>query len=309
VPSSATTPLAGLRARAGAIPVAYVSGPSLSGDDRKAISAATAAVVVVGLTADDEGERIVRTSGGDRTTLLLSAKHEGLVHEVAKLNPRTVVVMEGGSAIVVRNWVDEVSALVMAWYPGQEGGAALARVLFGDTSPSGKLPITFPRDEAQLPPFDSVSTRVDYGFFHGYRHVEKNGAVPEFSFGFGLSYTTFAYAGLRLSAGEIPEAGSVTATVDVTNTGKVAGDEVVQLFVSAQGSRVERAPRDLRAFARVNLEPGETKPVTLPLAARDLAFWDVAAGSAGAFVVEPIGYTLEVPAPAGKLTATLRVTR
>lgn len=306
VPSSAVTPLAGLRARAGPLPVTYAPGPTLTAEEERAIAAATAAVVVVGLTARDEGERIDRTSGGDRKTLLLSSEHEGLVHRVARLNPRTVVVMEGGSAIVVRPWVDEVSGLVMAWYPGQEGGTALARVLFGDTSPSGKLPITFPRDEGQLPSFDNVSKKVEYGFFHGYRFVEKQGAAPEFPFGFGLSYTTFTYTGLRLSAEEIPTTGSTTVSVDVTNAGKVAGDEVVQLFVSAQGSKVERAPRDLRGFARVHLEPGETRTVALPLLARDLAFWDV---QSGAFVVEPLTYAIEVPIPQTRLVASLRVTK
>lgn len=312
VPSSAVSPLAGIQARAGGIPVTHVPGsdmvgaPPLTTAEEAQVKAASAAVVVVGLTTMDEGERLGGDSGGgDRKTLSLSPQHEALILAVAKLNPRTIVVMEGGSAIVVRPWVDAVSALLMIWYPGQEGGTALGRVLFGDVSPSGRLPLSFPREPAQLPPFDNVSKQVDYGYLHGYRWLEAQQLAPEFPFGFGLSYTTFTYANLRVGAAELPSDGATTVSVDVTNAGTRASDEVVHLFAGAQGSAIPRAPRDLRGFARVQLAPGETRTVTLPLLARDLAYWSV---EKGAWVVEPINYALEVGPPGARLATTLHVT-
>ncbi|MCC6645510.1 MAG: glycoside hydrolase family 3 C-terminal domain-containing protein [Polyangiaceae bacterium] len=301
-PTQAISPLAGLTARAGATPVTYVAGPTLSAEDVKLVGAASAAVVVVGWTGKDEGERIMDKEGGDRASLRLSADQEAMIHAVAAASPRTIVVLEAGAAVVVRPWVDEVAAVLMAWYPGQEGGAALARLLFGDAAPAGRLPITFPRDEAQLPPFDDTSSVVEYGYLHGYRHVERAGETPEFPFGFGLTYTTFSLSNLRLDAPEIGASGATTARVDVTNTGGVAASELVQLFVATRGSKVERAPRDLRAFARVELAPGETQTVSLPVAARDTAYWD---DGSGRFVVEPLGVDVEVATATARLTAAL----
>ncbi len=303
-PSAAVSPLAGLVSRAGAVPVTHVAGPSLSGEDVKVVAAASAAVVVVGWTGEDEGERIQDSEGGDRTSLRLSPEQEALIHAVAAINPRTVVVLEAGAAVVVRPWVDEVAGLLMAWYPGQQGGAALARLLFGDAAPAGRLSITFPRDESQLPPFDNSSSVVEYGFLHGYRYVERQGATPEYPFGFGLSYTTFTLSNLRLDAARISTDGATTARVDVTNAGAVAASELVQLFVATKGSKVERAPRDLRAFARVELAPGETRTVSLPLAARDLAYWDAASGG---FVVEASSVDVEAATATASLRAPLEI--
>lgn len=295
VPSHAVTPLAGIQERAGNVAVAHVPGPALTAEDEAAIAAADAVIVVAGLTAEDEGEYLGATmpGGGDRhqPDLRLPAEQEALLLAVAAQNPRTIVVLEGGSAIVVRPWVDEVEGLVMAWYPGMEGGHAIADVLFGDASPSGRLPITFPRSVDDLPPFDNESEEVTYGFLHGYRHVDAEGTEPEFPFGFGLSYTTFAYSNLELGSATVPPDGMLSVHVDVTNTGQVAGDEVVQLYVAYQGSAVERAPKDLKAFQRVHLAPAETQNVTLELPARDLAYWDVATGG---WVVEPIAYEVHV---------------
>ena len=216
-------------------------------------------MVVVGLTSVDEGEQIPGRDGGDRETLALSAEHVQLINDVRARNAATVVVVEGGSAITMSSFIDDVGAVLLAWYPGQEGGNAIADILFGDVNPSGKLPLTIPRDEAHLPEFDSTGVEVTYGFFHGYRWMDREGHEPLFPFGFGLSYTTYSYDRIELSASSISAKGGLTIDVDVTNTGSRAGEEVVQLYVGYDGSSVERAERDLKAFARVALEAGETQ--------------------------------------------------
>jgi beta-glucosidase len=287
-PTTTVSPLAGIVARAGGVAVTHVAGPTLTPADQAAIAGAGAAVVVVGLTAADEGEGIV--GAGDRVGLDLPGGQDQLVADVAALNPRTIVVLEG-SGPVTMPWLGGVAAVVMTWYPGQQGGAAIADVLFGDVTPSGKLPLTFPVAEADLPPFDNVSHAVTYGYYHGYRWLDRNGVAALFPFGFGLSYTTFEYANLTVVPATLSPWGRVRVTVDVTNAGGVAGDEVVQLYTSYPGSAVERAVRDLKAFARVHLEPGQTRTVPLDVRAADLAYWDT---GAGAWAVEPIAYGVHV---------------
>src|SRR5262249_52068122 len=289
VPSFAVTPLAGIQSGASGVAVVDLSASTLSDADRAAVAAADAAVVVVGLTASDEGEMIL-TIVGDRQSLDLSPAQNDLVATVAALNPRTIVVLEGSGAVTMP-WVNDVAAILMAWYPGQEGGQAIADVLFGDVNPSGKLPVTFPVREADLPPFDNHSTQPPYGYFHGYRWVDRLGIAPLFPFGHGLSYTTFRYANLTLDRSSFSPAGRLRATVEVTNTGAIAGDEIAQLYVSYPGSRVERAVRDLKAFSRVHLGPGETRSVALAVPAADLAYWDVATGR---WTVEPATYGVQV---------------
>ena len=288
-PSFAMTPLDGIRALGGAIDVRYVPGPPLSAEDQDAVATADAAVVIAGLAPEDEGEGGGGPTG-DRITLELGTDQEELITAVAALNPRTIVVLEAGSAVTVP-WVDDVPAILLAWYPGQMGGQAIAEVLFGDVNPAGRLPLTFPRAEADLPKFDNLHASVRYGYFHGYRWLDRRGVAPLFPFGFGLSYTTFRYANLTLSRATIGPYGRLRVTFDVTNTGGVAGDEVVQLYVGTGPSQVVRSVRDLRDFARVHLEPGETRTVPLEVRARDLAFWDV---TANAWRVEPTTYRVQV---------------
>ncbi len=303
--SYAITPLAGIQKHAGPVEVVNLSHNTLSDDDLEQIGAADAAVVVVGLTSADEGEGQQTTPGiGDRKTLDLSADQQQLILDVARRNPRTIVVLEGGSAIIVDGFADQVAAILMAWYPGTEGGNAIAEVLFGDVNPSGKLDVTVPRSADQLPPFVNDQNTVEYTYYHGYRYVDKNGLDPRYEFGFGLSYTTFAFSNFRLAASAIAPNGEVRAVVDVKNTGAVAGDEVVQLYVGYEGSHVDRPVRDLKAFQRVALAAGETKTVTLSVPAGDLAFWDVAAD---AFVVEPISYLVAVGSSSRDLPLTAKV--
>jgi beta-glucosidase len=289
-PPYVVTPLEGIRNRAGGLRVDYVVGNPLSEDDRAVIAAADATVVVVGLTAEEEGEAIVPFNG-DRVNLRLPAEQEQLIAGLADLNPRTIVVLEGGSVITLETWLPRVEAVLMAWYPGQEGGNAIADVLFGDVNPSGRLPSTWPRSETDLPAFVNNQSLVEYGYYHGYLHVDREGIEPRFPFGYGLSYTTFAYANLWLSDETIPSDGTLQVGVDVSNTGAVGGEEVVQLYVSCEGSRVDRPVKVLKGFQKVHCEPGETKRVLFDLRAEDLAFYDV---EAGGWEVESISYRVHL---------------
>ena len=153
-------------------------------------------------------------------------------------------------------------------------------------TPSGRLPCTFPRSPDHLPFFHRDATAITYDLWHGYRKLDRDRVEPAFPFGFGLSYTTFAYGDLRLDRAELGPADRLGVEVDVTNTGAHAGEDVVQLYVSALGSRVPRVERELKAFTRVALAPGETKTVRMELPTADLAYWDESIG----WVVEPIAY-------------------
>lgn len=288
-PSAAITPLAGIQATAAPLDVVHIEGPTFTPAELATLAGASAVVVIAGLTSDEEGEGLI-TKGGDRETLALPPAQEQMIHDVAAAAPRTIVVLEAGSAILVRPWIDEVEGLVMAWYPGAQGGAAIADVLFGDRAPGGRLPVSFPRAETDLVEFDHSSYSAVYGFLHGYRHLDAKAVEPELPFGFGLSYTSFQIADLTVHPRAAGDA-TLSMHVDVTNTGTTEGDEVVQLYIGVPTSAVERAPRDLRAFARVHLAPGEKKPVLLTVKVADLAYWDVATQ---AFVVEPTVYTLDV---------------
>jgi beta-glucosidase len=164
-------------------------------------------------------------------------------------------------------------------------------VLFGDTVPSGKLPVSFPQAESDLPPFDNHDNAVTYDYFHGYRHLDHNATAPLFPFGFGLSYTSFDYSNLTITPAVLAPFGRLRVSADVHNAGAVASDEIAQLYVSYEGSTVQRAVADLKGFARVHLQPGETKTVVFDLRASDLAFWNVAAGG---WELEPITYVIRV---------------
>lgn len=232
----------------------------------QAAAGADAALVFVGLTEKDESE------GLDRRHLSLSVHHEELILTVAAANPRTIVVLSTGGALATENWIDRVPAALVAWYPGMEGGNALARTLFGLVNPSGKLPMVWPKSEAQLPSFNNFSLMVNYDSWHGYRYCDKKGLEPRFHFGHGLSYTRFAYANMRVKA----DTTGIRAMVDLTNIGGRPGDEIVFLFIGAPGKVVERAVKELKGFARVTLNPGETRTISFMVRREDLAYWDEA---------------------------------
>jgi beta-glucosidase len=268
------TPLDGLRA-AGERWVINVT--HLAGDDldaaRLAAAGADVAVVVAGLTHRDEGATSPlpwrrRRTAGDRRALTLRPHDESLIRTVAAANLRTVVVLVGGSAIVTESWREQVGAVLMAWYPGMEGGHALARVLFGEAAPGGRLPCTWPRGAEQLPPLAGTARTVRLDPLHGYRLVQATGRPPAFPFGFGLSYTTFEHG--RLVAKRSWD-GTVRLTVPVVNTGTRQGDEVVQVYLDEALGSDPRPLRTLRAFRRVTVPPGAMENVTFELAPGTLA--------------------------------------
>ena len=187
------------------------------------------ALVFVGLNGDWESE------GHDRPDMELAGEQNELIERVAAANPSTVVVLQTGSPVAMP-WLDKVAGVLQAWYPGQECGNAIADVLFGAVNPSGKLPQTFPVRLEDNPayinyPGENGHVRYGEGIFVGYRYYEKKRVAPLFPFGFGLSYTSFAYANLRLAAPTIGPDDQLTVSVDVTNTGQRAGQEIVQLYV------------------------------------------------------------------------------
>lgn len=229
------------------------------------------AIVFAGLTNEWESE------GFDRPDMELPGEQVKLIEQVAAANPNTIVVINAGSPLSM-NWLDKVAAVLWAWYPGQEGGNAIADVLFGDVNPAGKLPTTFPKrlqDNPAYLNYPGENGKVYYGegLFVGYRYYDKKDITPLFPFGYGLSYTTFEYRNLVLDA----SGDWIRISVDVQNTGSRAGKETVQVYVHDVKSRLVRPEKELKAFAQVSLEPGETKTVTLALDEESLSYYDPAA--------------------------------
>jgi beta-glucosidase len=200
---------------------------------------------------------------------------------------RIVLVLAAGSPLALGELAELAEAVVYVWYPGQEGGHAVADVLTGRANPSGKLPCTFPRSARQLPPFDPAALEIEYGYYHGYRLMDQTGEKPAFPFGFGLSYTTFAYHNLRLAQDRLGRGDILVARVDVTNTGARPGVEVAQLYIGCPGRGVDRPRRELKGFARLSLAPGETQAAEMAVPVSDLAYYDEASAS---WVVEEGDY-------------------
>jgi beta-glucosidase len=194
-----------------------------------------------------------------------------------------------GSAVIMESWRREVPALLVLWYPGMEGGHALADVLFGAVAPSGRLPFVSPTSEDQLPHFDRDATAITYDLWHGYRKLDRDGATPAFPFGFGLTYTQFTYRSASVDRDEVSADDTIEVSVEVENTGARDADEVVQIYAEAIDSAIERAPRELRGFARIAVPAGQARVARIPLAVRSLAYFDEARDD---FAVEPIAYDL-----------------
>ncbi len=283
-PRRVVTFLDGLRERLGdGVEVVFEEGRDADAVQAAARSA-DAVVVVAGRRWNDEGENLASrrkpgkparvARGGDRTDLALRSREVATILAAVAANPRTAVVLVGGSAITMEAWRASVPAILMAWYPGMEGGAALARILFGDANPAGKLPFSLPADPAQLPPFDPWAERVEYAYLHGYTLLDERGAEPAFPFGHGLSYTTFTLGEVELANATIPPDGALELSVPVTNTGDRPGAEVVQVYVAFPDAGAPRPARLLRAFGKVSLDPGETRRLSLTVRAADLARYE-----------------------------------
>lgn len=255
-----------------------------------------AVVVAAGNSEEYEGE------GFDHPFTLPEFQDE-LLTNLGRANPRTIAVLHGGTGLDMRQWIDVVGAALHAWYPGQNGGQALAEILFGDVNPSGKLPITIERaitDNPTYPNYPQASNDLNFltmtyteDVFVGYRGFERNGRAPLFPFGHGLSYTTFSYGSLNVSPGFAAGNGRIAVSFDITNSGQVAGAESAQVYVGHAGSGVPRPIKELKGFAKVFLQPGETQRVTVYLDQRSLAYYDAARN---AWVTEAGAYDIQVGA-------------
>lgn len=269
-----------LEAAAG-LKVTYAQGYSVAedvatdemiADAVKAAKAAKVAVIFAGLPDAYESE------GYDRTHMAMPACQNKLIEAVAAANPNTVVVLHNGSPVEMP-WIGKVKGVLEAYLGGQAVGIATVDVLFGDVNPSGRLPESFPVKLSDNPSYlyyGGEGNEADYreGVFVGYRYYDKKNMDVLFPFGYGLSYTTFAYSNLRLSASEITDQETLTATVTVTNTGSRAGKTVVQLYVGDKVSTVLRPVRELKGFEKVELQPGESKDVSFTLCKRAFAYWN-----------------------------------
>ncbi|MEU5434931.1 glycoside hydrolase family 3 C-terminal domain-containing protein [Streptomyces sp. NPDC020719] len=266
--SGTVTPLDGITSRAGSgISVRYDDGVSTASAAALAKSSGVAVVFV------NKGE----SEGGDLGDIDLPGNQNSLISAVAQANPNTIVVLNTGSAVTMP-WLDKVKGVFEAWYPGQGYGTAIASLLFGDTDPSGHLPVTFPKSLADVPArtaaqWPGVNGKVQYSedVNVGYRHYDANRIEPLFPFGHGLSYTGFSFSDLHV--GTLRAGGQAVVTATVTNTGSRAGADVAQLYVG-QPSSAGEPPKQLQGFARVDLKPGESRTVTFPLTGRNLRHWD-----------------------------------
>jgi len=272
-PPHVITPLQGIRKAAGeTIEVVYNKGKKLDTALETAENA-DVVIIVVGFTHKDEGEYVFN-KGGDRERLELRAKDEMLISKMASVNKNCIVILEGGSAIMMEAWRDAVPAILMAWYPGMEGGTAIGEILFGMQNPCGKLPFSIPKSKEHLPYFNKKARSINYEYYHGYRLLDKNDWEPAFPFGFGLSYTTYSYKNLRLGKENMDEQGKITVSIDITNTGKVDGEEIVQVYIGYKNSAVDRPKKELKGFGKIFLKAGETKTFTMEIRAQDLAYYD-----------------------------------
>ena len=274
-PPYVITPLEGIKEKAGKnVQVFYDSGKNLS-RARALAGKVDVVVVVAGFTSKEEGEFIpIINRGGDRINLSLPPEQEELIKAVAGENPNCIVVIETGSAVIMESWKELVKAILIVWYPGMEGGRALGEILFGEVNPSGRLPLSFPASHQHLPEFNNRTKRIKYDYFHGYWLLDKKGFQPAYPFGYGLSYTQFHYHQLRLNKKELEAGENLTIELELENTGKLAGEEVVQLYIGFPGSRIERPLKGLKGFSRVALQPGERKSVILEFNPMELAYYD-----------------------------------
>lgn len=287
-PAYIITPLDGLKKLYGSeVEFFHDSGENTDSLKEK-IRKADAVVYVVGYNHDDEGEYATKskyTTGGDRKSLRLHESESRMIRETAMLSKNSVVVLIGGSAIIVEEWKDKVNGIIHAFYPGMEGGTAIAKVLFGDVNPGEKLPFTVASDESHYPGFDINATEVTYDRYHGYIKLDHDGNKASFPFGFGLSYTEFSHDSLSVECG--PD--GVVASLIVTNTGERKGDQVIQLYIGFDGSKVEREHKLLKGFERVSLNPGETRKVSISCPFERLRYYDPVSGS---WILEKMEYQL-----------------
>jgi len=238
------------------------------------------AIVVAGYTYLDEGEYIPTLDkessgtdlarGGDRVSLRLPIDQEELIGAVSSRANKTIILLETGSSVNVSSWIDSIHALLVVWYPGCEGGKAIARTLFGEVNPSGRLPILFPKSDEQLGEWDVNALAVKHELFHGYRYLDRINEKPLFPFGFGLSYTEFSIKSVCISR----KKGYFKLIASVENVGKASGDCVVQLYVACLNSKVDRAKKELKGFGRLSLRTNEEMNLEFEVSDTDLSYYD-----------------------------------
>ena len=279
-PTQLDIPLDELQKHAGSARLSYCKGyPADHSPDQELIDEAveharSAQVALLYLALPDMKE----SEGYDRTDLDLSPQQVSLIKAVCTAQPNSVVILNNGAPLVMGEWIDSPAAVLEAWMMGQAGGGAIADVLYGKVNPSGKLAETFPLRLADTPAyinFPGDKERVHYGegIFIGYRYYDTRDMPVQFPFGHGLSYTTFRYENPSVSAINFKDVDGVTVTVQVTNTGKLAGKEVVQVYIHDRKSTLVRPPKELKGFAKVELQPGEMKLVSIPLDMRAFAYY------------------------------------
>ena len=279
-PTKVAVPFKELQAQAANAELTYAEGYPTDNSFRQGMidqavtiaQSADVAVLYIALPTFKESE------GYDRSDLDLTDQQIALIKAVSKVQPNTVVVLNNGAPVAMNVWIDDVAAVLESWMMGQAGGAAIADVLFGRVNPSGKLAETFPLKLADTPahlnwPGGAGEVHYGEGLFIGYRYYDAKEMPVLFPFGYGLSYTTFAYSNARVSANSFKDLDGLTVSVDVTNTGRMAGKEIVQVYVHDQKSGLVRPPKELKGFAKVELQPGETKTVSIDLDFRAFAYY------------------------------------
>ena len=323
-PKYAISPLDGIAKRAGsAIQVSSALGVGMEGEDpaqdtpearAKAMKTAVeiagnadVAVVVVGRYPKLEGESF------DVKTMDLPAGQDELIAAVEKANPHTIVVLNTGDPVTMSKWIDTTPALLDMWYGGQEGGNALAAILFGDANPSGKLPVSLPKkfeDSPAAANYPGKNLEVNYaeGIYVGYRYYDTKNVEPQFPFGFGMSYTTFEYSGLTVLPGKVNAGHLVEVILEVRNTGQRAGAEVVELYVKDGHSKIDRPVHELKGFNRVELKPGESQTIKFNLDPSAFEYWNP---TTKAWALDPGTFEVQIGASSRdiRLRAPFELTR
>ena len=271
------------------VDVIYDNGKNLE-ETKKLAEKLDQIILVVGYTYEDEGEYVmsrgqmlksaeakelvgIKGIGGDRLSLRLNNDDENLIKTLSKINENIVVVYVGGSGINMNNWIDDTPAVLFSWYSGMEGGNALANILYGKANPSGKLPFSIAKNDSDYPYFNPYTDTITYGYYHGYTLFEKFNKEILFPFGYGLSYSHFKIDNFRLIENNSNN-NKIEFKIDIENISKIYGNEVIQLYVGFENSKINRPLKLLRDFKKVGLKPGEKKTIILKIFKNDLAYFN-----------------------------------
>ena len=304
-PFYTVTPREGIENKIGSSNVFYTKGCDINSNDTSGFNyartlAANSDVIIYigGLDVTQEGEGLDRIGG----SIDLPGEQQNLINELSQVNSNIVVVLESGGICGVNNSIDNINSLIYAFYPGQEGGNAIADVLFGDYNPGGKLPVTMPKTDSQLPEWNEDFTD-DYGC--GYRWYDAESITPQFVFGYGLSYTTYSYSNLTVSPTSAPAGEFINVSVDVQNTGDRSGDEVVQLYLTDVNSSMPMPVKQLKGFKRITLSPGEIRTVNFRLTPEEFYYYD---DSWERFSIEPGNFIVKVGGSSDNLPLSQEIT-